>query len=187
MTENSVLDTTFRDPPILADEVDGLMFALDRVRAQFAWKCGALDAAGLRKRHPPSEMTLGGLLKHLALIEDYRVAKHLTGGPMAGRWNQADFDADPDWEWHSAVNDSPEELYALWRGAVERSRATWTRALADGGLDRPSKFTTESGEHPNLRRVLIDTIEEYLRHTGHADLLREAVDGLVGEDPPQPK
>jgi Protein of unknown function (DUF664) len=58
--------------------------------------------------------------------------------------------------------------------------------LADGGLDQPSKFTIPSGEHPNLRRVLVDQIEEYIRHTGHADLLREAVDGLVGEDPPQP-
>lgn len=186
MTEN-VLDTSFRDPPVLVDEVDGLLFALDRVRAQFAWKCGGLDAAGLRKRHPPSEMTLGGLVKHLALIEDYRVATHLTGEPLGEPWNQGDFDHDPDWEWHSAANDSPEELYALWQGAVERSKAAWARVLADGGLDAPSKYTTESGERPNLRRVLIDTIEEYLRHTGHADLLREAVDGLVGEDPPREK
>ena len=57
--------------------------------------------------------------------------------------------------------------------------------LADGDLDQPSTFITSSGEHPNLRRVLVDLIEEYIRHTGHADLLREAVDGLVGEDPPQ--
>lgn len=186
MTEDNALDPTINEPSMTAGEVEMLLFALDRSRAQFAWKCGGLDAAGLRKRHPPSEMTLGGLLKHLALIEDYRIAKHLTGGRMGGPWKQEDFDADPDWEWHSAVNDSPEELYALWRGAVERSRSAWTRALADGGLDQPSRFTTESGEHRNLRRILIDTVEEYLRHTGHADLLREAVDGLVGEDPPQP-
>lgn len=185
MTENIVLDTQITEASMTAGEVEMLLFALERARAQFAWKCGGLDAAGLRKRHPPSEMTLGGLLKHLALIEDYRIAKHLTGGPTGGPWKQEDFDADPDWEWHSAADDSPEQLYALWRGAVERSRAAWTRALADGGLGQPSKFTAESGEHPNLRRVLIDTIEEYLRHTGHADLLREAVDGLVGEDPPQ--
>jgi hypothetical protein len=70
---------------------------------------------------------------------------------------------------------------------VERSRAALARVLADGGLDQPSKFTTSSGESPNLRRVLVDLIEEYIRHTGHADLLREAVDGLVGEDPPQPR
>jgi hypothetical protein len=59
------------------------------------------------------------------------------------------------------------------------------RLLADGGLDQPSKFTTRSGESPNLRRILVDLHDEYARHVGHADLLREAVDGLVGEDPPQ--
>jgi hypothetical protein len=73
----------------------------------------------------------------------------------------------------------------VWRGAVERSRAAWARVLADGGLDQPSKFTTQSGESPNLRRILVDLHDEYARHVGHADLLREAVDGLVGEDPPQ--
>jgi len=69
---------------------------------------------------------------------------------------------------------------------VERSRAAVTAALADGGLDQPAKSTTRSGESPNLRRVLVDLHDEYARHVGHADLLREAVDGLVGEDPPQP-
>ena len=69
---------------------------------------------------------------------------------------------------------------------MERSRAAVTAALADGGLDQPAKFTTRSGESPNLRRVLVDLHDEYARHLGHADLLREAVDGLVGEDPPQP-
>jgi hypothetical protein len=57
--------------------------------------------------------------------------------------------------------------------------------LAGGGLDQPSKFTTPSGQSPNLRRILVDLHDEYARHVGHADLLREAVDGLVGEDPPQ--
>ena len=59
-----------------------------------------------------------------------------------------------------------------------------TRALADGGLDQPAKLITRSGESPNLRRILVDLHDEYARHVGHADLLREAVDGLVGEDPP---
>jgi Protein of unknown function (DUF664) len=58
--------------------------------------------------------------------------------------------------------------------------------LSDGGLEQPSKFTTSDGESPDLRRVLVDLHDEYARHVGHADLFREAVDGLVGEDPPQP-
>jgi Protein of unknown function (DUF664) len=182
---DTTLDTTFQEPSMTAGEVEMLVFALERSRAQFAWKCGGLDAAALRKPHPPSAMTIGGLLKHLALVEDSKVADFLTG-EWAGPWRRADFEADPDWEWHSAADDSPEELYALWRGAVERSRAAWTRVLADGGLDQPSRFKTPSGWSPNLRRVLVDVHDEYARHTGHADLFREAIDGLVGEDPPQP-
>jgi len=185
MTEDNVLDTTIHEPSMTAGEVDMLLFALDRSRAQFAWKCGGLDAAGLSKPSPPSAMTLGGLLKHLALVEDRYTAVALTGQPVGPLWDAVDFDADPDWEWRTAAGDSPEELYALWRGAVERSRAAMARALADGSLDQPSKFTTGSGESPNLRRILVDLHDEYARHVGHADLLREAVDGLVGEDPPQ--
>ena len=121
-------------------------------------------------------MTLGGLLKHVALNEDYMTARKLTGQPLGAPWDAVDFDADPDWEWRTAADDSPEELYRLWRGAVERSRAAVAAALAGGGLD----------QSPNLRRVLADLLERNQRHVGHADLLREAVDGLVGEDPPQP-
>jgi hypothetical protein len=185
MIEDIVLDTTIRQPPAAGSEVDMLLFALDRSRAQFAWKCGGLDAAGLSKRHPPTAMTLGGLLKHLALVEDSTTDVDLTGQPLSAPWDAVDFDADPEWEWRTAADDSPEELYALWRGAVQRSRAAVAKALADGGLEQPAKSTTRSGQTPNLRRILVDLHDEYARHVGHADLIREAVDGLVGEDPPQ--
>jgi hypothetical protein len=186
MTEDTALDTSITEPSMTAGEAEILFFALERARAQFAWKCGDLDAAGLSKPHPPSVMTLGGLLKHVALMEDHRTDEFLAGHWPKEPWQAVGFDpTDPDGVWRSAADDSPEELYALWRGAVERSRAAWAKALANGNLDQPSRFVTESGESPNLRRALIDLIEEYIRHTGHADLLREAVDGLVGEDPPQ--
>jgi len=187
MTEDNVLDTTIHEPSMTGSEVDMLGFALGRSRAQFAWKCGGLDAAGLSKPHPPSAMTLGGLLKHLALVE-YKYAPEVTNAaePAWRPWETVDLDAEPDWEWRTAADDSAEELYGIWRGAVEWSRAAWTAALADGGLDQPSKFTTDDGESPNIRRLSVDLHDEYARHVGHADLLREAVDGLVGEDPPQP-
>jgi hypothetical protein len=133
MTENIVLDTTIHEPSMTAGEVEMLRFALDRARAQFAWKCGGLDAAGLSRPHPPSAMTLGGLLKHLALVEDQRTAVFLTGEPMGPPWDAVDFEAEPDWAWRSAADDSPAELYRLWREAVERSRAATARVLADGG------------------------------------------------------
>jgi hypothetical protein len=77
-----------------------------------------------------------------------------------------------------------EQLYALWDDAVERSRARLDAALADGGLGQAVHASGPDGQHASLRRLVCDLIEEYGRHTGHADLLREAVDGRVGEDPP---
>ena len=72
----------------------------------------------------------------------------------------------------------------MWDGAVERSRARLDKALADGDLDQLIHAASSEGEHASLRRLLCDLIEEYGRHTGHADLIRESVDGRVGEDPP---
>ncbi|MFC4613505.1 DUF664 domain-containing protein [Cellulomonas algicola] len=184
MTQNT-LDTRITEPSATADETEMLLFSLERARAQFAWKVGGLDADALHRPFPPSAMTLGGLVKHLALVEEMKMAEFVDGEHLTEPWRQEHFQADPEWDWHSAASDTPEELYALWQRAVARSRAGWAAALARGGLDQPSLFTTESGWSPNLRRVLVDLIDEYCRHTGHADLFREAVDGLVGEDPPQ--
>ena len=72
----------------------------------------------------------------------------------------------------------------MWEAAVERSRARLDAAVADGGLDQLIHVSDDEDRHASLRRLVCDLIEEYGRHTGHADLLREAVDGLVGEDPP---
>jgi CHASE2 domain-containing sensor protein len=110
------------EPPTAGTEAELLLASLDRQRAIFAWKTGGLDAAGLRATTAASTMTLGGLIKHLALVEDDMFSQKLLGQPAAP---------------------------------------------------------------PNLRRMVVDMIEEYARHIGHADLLRESVDGLVGEDPPR--
>ncbi len=185
MTDDTVLDTTIHEPPMTAGEVEMLLFALDRSRAQFAWKCGGLDAAGLNRPYPPSAMTLGGLLKHLAEVEE-RYTIDFTGEAPGPPLDVAEAAADPGWAWRTAADDPPEELYGLWRRAVAHSRAAMASALAEGGLDQPAKFTTgDDGTAPNLRRIVVDLHDEYARHVGHADLLREAVDGLAGEDPPQ--
>jgi hypothetical protein len=76
-------------------------------------------------------------------------------------------------------------LYALWDGAVERSRTRFAAALSDGGIDQLVQMKAPDGRQGSMRRLVCDMIEEYGRHTGQADLLREAVDGLVGEDPPR--
>ncbi|HWO67812.1 MAG TPA: DinB family protein [Umezawaea sp.] len=174
-----------REPPVAGNEVDTLLGSLERQRATLAWKCGGLDAAGMRATVGASTITLGGLLKHLALVEGQWFTRALRGQDLGEPWDSVDWKSTPDWDWNSAADDTPEELTALWRAAVERSRSQVAEALAEGGLDGPSKLTWPDGRSPTLRRILIDVIEEYARHTGHADLIRESVDGLVGEDPPR--
>ena len=172
------------EPPLAGTEVEHLVGALNRLRTTFRWKADDLDAAGLRTRIGSSSLTLGGLLKHLALIEDYAFTTKLSGKPIGPPWDAADWKGDDDWEFTSAAGDTPEQLYALWDGAVERSRARLEAAFAGGGLEQPVHVSWPDGRHASLRRLLCDLIEEYGRHAGHADLLREEVDGLVGEDPP---
>jgi hypothetical protein len=172
-------------PPVAGDETSTLLGSLERQRATLAWKCGGLDAAGLSATVGASSITLGGLLKHLALVEDDYFSRRLLGKQLGPPWNTGDWDADPDWEWHSAADDTPEQLMTLWQEAVARSRSAVAEALADGGLDQLARFTWPDGRSPSMRRILIDLIEEYARHVGHADLIRESVDGLVGEDPPR--
>jgi hypothetical protein len=173
------------EPPVAGDETATLLGSLERQRAIFAWKTGGLDAAGLRATLDTSTMTLGGLLKHLALIEEEYFSRRLHGREFGPPWDTADWDADRDWEWHSAAEDTPEQLYALWQDAVARSRAAVADALADGDMGQLVRRRWPDGRAPSLRRILIDMIEEYARHVGHADLIRESVDGLVGEDPPR--
>jgi len=184
MTNDIALDTSIREPSATGGEVEMLLFALDRSRAQFAWKVGGLDAEALHRPHPPSTMTLAGIIKHVAFVDDW-TAVRLAAHQMPAPWRSVDWDADPEYPWHSAANDSPEELYRLWGAAAERCRAAVGEVVADGGLDRPVKFFFDPNWVPNARRVLVDLHDEYARHVGHADLFREAIDGLVGEDPPQ--
>ena len=165
-------------------EAAHLTGALDRLRTTFRWKADDLDAAGLRARIGASTLTLGGLLKHLAFVEAFYSKTKLGGQSPGIPWESIDWDAQPGWDFSSAADDSPEELYALYDDAVEAARAAYSAAVAKGGLDTTAAPEWNGGREPSLRRLLFDLVEEYGRHTGHADLLREAVDGLVGEDPP---
>ena len=173
-------------PPLAGTELDHLAGSLDRLRTIFRWKVGGLDASGgLHVHVGASELTIGALLKHLAFVEDYYFSTTLRGESPGPPWETVDWEAHPDWPFASAADDSPEELYALWDGAVERSRTRLAAALEDGGLDQPVGQTWPDGSRTSLRRMLFDLVEEYGRHTGHADLIRESIDGLVGEDPPR--
>jgi uncharacterized damage-inducible protein DinB len=172
------------EPPLAGTEAAHLVGSLDRLRATFRWKCDDLSPEGLRVRVGASSLTLGGLLKHLARVEEQCFGIKLSVVPLGLPWDAADWDADPDWDFNSSADDTPEQLYALWDDAVDRARARFSVALADGGLDQLVHISSPRGQHASLRRIVFDLVEEYGRHTGQADLLREAVDGLVGEDPP---
>lgn len=171
------------EPPLAGSELEHLVGALERLRATFRWKADGLDAAGLRTRVGTSALTLGGLLKHMAINEDYIFTVKLTGEPVGAPWEDL-FDGTDDWEFTSAALEPPHQLYRWWEQAVARSRNRLAVALERGGLDQLVHVSSPDGAHASLRRLLCDLIEEYGRHTGHADLLREAVDGRVGEDPP---
>lgn len=167
------------EPPHLGHERETLIGFLDFLRATLATKASGLDGDGLRRRLEahPSDMSLGGLLKHLAYVEDYWCTEVVDGGAAPEPWASVDWSGDPDWDWHSADEDAPEAVWALWRAAVDRSRQVLTRHDAlDGRHARPG-----SGEEVSLRWLLTHLVEEYARHCGHADLLREAIDGSTGE------
>jgi len=157
------------EPPLAGTEVEHLIGALERLRATFRWKADGLDATALHTTIGASSLTLGGLLKHLAAVEDYTFTQKVRGDPMGSPWDALDSDGTSDLEFTSSLGDSPEQLYALWDGAVARSRASLEAVLGAGGLDQLVHLATEDGRHASLRRVVCDLIEEYGRHTGHAD------------------
>jgi uncharacterized damage-inducible protein DinB len=169
------------EPPLAADEMDTLLGFLDYQRATFAWKCDGVDAAGLKATIAASSMTLGGMLKHLAYVEEAWFSQRFCNRARRPPWDTVDWASDPDWEWHSAAADSPDELRALWQDAVTRSRLLVAESLKDSGLGRLAQWTWPDGRAPSLRWILLHMIEEYARHNGHADLIRESLDGLTGE------
>jgi hypothetical protein len=139
------------EPPIAGDEAATLLGSLERQRATLAWKYGGLNAAGLLATLAPSSITLGGLLKHMALVEDAHFSRLLLDREPGPPWDSVDMETDPDWEWHSAAEDSPEQLEALWQSAVARSRSwfrrRWPRAawITSAGTPRPAASHPTSG------------------------------------------
>ena len=126
-------------------------------------------------------MTLGGMLKHLAFVEHWWFHCVFQGHESAEPWASVDWHADGDWDWHSAADDTPERAV----GALDAAVAAADRISAGAGLGRPRGAPEpRSGEAFRLRWILLHMVEEYARHNGHADLIRESIDGagrrLVG-------
>lgn len=172
-----------QEPPLAGTEAEALVGSLNRMRGYLLWKCGGLDDAGIRATLGPSTITLGGLLKHLAAVEAITFAWKLHGRRPFPPFDEADW-GDDGWHWRVEEADTPASLEQLFRESVAQGQALVDEAIAAHGLDGPADVANDDGEHPNVRRLVLDMIEEYARHVGHADLVRESVDGLVGEDPP---
>ncbi|CAB4725065.1 MAG: DUF664 domain-containing protein [Actinobacteria bacterium] len=167
------------DPPQSADEAATLLGFLDYHRDTFRSKIAGLDAGQLRTAHAPSDMTLGGMAKHLAFVEHWWLHCVFLGREFAEPWASVDWDADEDWDWHSAVDDSPDQLRAIFDEHVALSDAIVAEAGPDWGV-----MSVRSGRNDSpfsLRWIVCHLVEEYARHNGHADLIREAVDGVTGE------
>jgi uncharacterized damage-inducible protein DinB len=151
---------------------------LDSQRETMLAKTEGLSQVQLVQRHPPSELTLAGLLWHLSLVEETWLEERFSGFPARAPWGAVDWEADPDWEFRNAHSVAPEELRDRYRQACERSRQV---VAAASGLGQLSVETLRDGRRFSLRWVLLHLIEETARHAGHADMLREAIDGTVGE------
>ncbi|MCZ2403295.1 DinB family protein [Paenarthrobacter sp. Z7-10] len=164
------------DPQPATDEKTTLLQFLDFQRATLLLKAEGLDERQLRQPLPSSSLTLAGLLKHLALVEDSWIQVKFAGQPEPEPWASAP-DEDPDWEFNSAGADDPRALRDLYQAACERSR----RSIINADLEDLSAGLSREGHRWNLRWILTHLIEETSRHNGHADLLREAIDGSVGE------
>ncbi len=166
------------DPQLQVDERTSLNQFLDYHRATFSSRIEGLDREQANRRLAPSELTIASLAKHLAFVEDSWFQEDFLGRALPAPWADAPFDVDPDWELHSAVDDDPADLVVLYRDACERSRAAVASAES---LDMLSARTDRNGESYSLRWIVLHLIEETARHNGHADLIRESIDGLVGE------
>lgn len=173
------------EPAFAAGEAGTLLGFLEFQRATFRWRTQGLTDEQLRRTVDghPSPMTLGGMLKHLSFVEFFWFEVTALGKPTSQPWVDVDWDADPDWDWHSADQDGAEDLRALWEESVATSQGIVTDLL---GEDPAAGL---AGTHPawggaadvSLRWIIVHMIEEYARHNGHADLLREQIDGQTGE------
>ncbi|NBW91397.1 MAG: DinB family protein [Actinobacteria bacterium] len=169
------------EPEPAVGEIDTLLGFLDFQRATLKWKCAGVSASDMSVKIAASSMTLGGLLKHMTFVENEWFVRWLGDNERVEPWRSVDFSVTPDWEWDTAAHDSPEELFAMWETSVELSRSITQKALDTAGLEQLAKRKWPNGESPSLRWILVHMIEEYARHNGHADLIRESIDGATGE------
>jgi uncharacterized damage-inducible protein DinB len=166
MTDNRV------PPPLAGDELTVLNNWLEWHRGTLAVKCAGLTDDQLRLRSAePSSLSLLGLVRHMAHVERVWFRRVLNGEDIPRLWNK---DVDNDADFNAVDEASVEEAFATWREEIEHARAISAAKPLDAVGDR-------NGQDCSHRWILVHMIEEYARHNGHADLLRERIDGATGE------
>ncbi|CEA09320.1 DinB superfamily protein [Arthrobacter saudimassiliensis] len=159
------------EPPDCADERDTLNGFLDYLRGAVVVKATGLSDADGARRLLPSLTTVSGLVRHLADVERSWFREKLDGqADVPTRWSEA----DPDGEFRVTADDSLAEIIADYEAACAESREVAARYALDDLCRKP-------GVKHNLRWVLTHMIEETGRHAGHADILREMIDGVTGD------
>ena len=151
---------------------------LDYQRETILLKTEGLTKEQLGQRIPTSALTLAGILYHLALVEEDWFEVKFLGQQDREDWQGIDWDADPEYEFRTALAKEPDWLRRRYREACDRARQVTDAAES---LDDASVSTRIGGKPFTLRWVMLHLIEETARHAGHADLLREAIDGTTGE------
>jgi hypothetical protein len=161
-----------------ADELTMLVGLLQFHRDTLRRKTAGLDVVQLAATLPPSDLTLGGMLRHMSYVEDWWFGCVLAGLEPAPPFDDVDWATDGDWDWHSAAGLDP----VLLREELDRFTARSDELIGvapdpERVAARPSR---RSGGPITLRWLLLHMIQEYARHNGHADLIRQSVDGEVG-------
>jgi uncharacterized damage-inducible protein DinB len=154
-------------------ELETLARYLEAYRRVVLWKLDGLDDEALRRPLVPSGTSLLGLVKHLAYVERYWFQRVIAGRDVHVPW----IDGDPDGDWRLGPDERGEDVVAFYEAEVAESRRIHA-ALAD-----PDHTVDEHGQPVSVRRILIHLVEEVARHAGHADVIRELIDGTTGAFP----
>ena len=168
-------------PPVTADERVTLEQFLEYFRSVLLRKADGIDEVQARQRVGASAIDILGLVRHMALVEQWWFTQAFAGSTEPDWWADPD---DPDRDWHHTDDDTLEVALAALNGEIATSRAV---VAGTGSLDQVTAIDVGPHDQPDrygrrsLRWVLVHMIEEYARHCGHADLLREAVDGALGD------
>jgi uncharacterized damage-inducible protein DinB len=161
------------DPPMVASERETLRGWLDFHRATLAWKCDGLDDAQLKRASMlPSGLTLIGLVRHMAEVERHWFRRVIAGETIRHVWSE-------DWDFQAAYDGSQStrtEVFDAWRAEIDHARSIEREVPALDDVFRVEAWDCDA----TLRTILLHLLHEYARHNGHADLLREGLDGTIG-------